>query len=52
MTIEEAKKLATEQIKKIAEEIVSVQPMPNIDLSKVAEHPLWQSFVDKHLKPE
>ncbi len=32
----------------IAEEILSVQPMPNIDLHEVAKHPLWQSFVDKH----
>jgi hypothetical protein len=33
---------------KMAEEIVSVQPMPNIDFEALAEHPLWQSFCQRH----
>lgn len=35
---------------KIAEDLISVQPMPNIDFKSLAKHPLWQSFVDRHTK--
>lgn len=32
----------------VAKEICSVHPMPQIDYKKLAESPLWQSFVDRH----
>lgn len=35
-------------LEQIAKDICSVQPMPNIDYMKLAESPLWQSFVDRH----
>lgn len=34
----------------IAKELVSVQPMPDIDLNELAKHPLWSSFVRRHFK--
>lgn len=52
MDIEEAKKIAAMQVQKIAEELVSVQPMDNVNLSLVAQHPLWSSFVNRHFKKD
>ena len=34
----------------IAKDIVSVQPMPNIDLQALSQHPLWTSFIKRHMK--
>lgn len=34
----------------IANEIISVQPMPNVDWELLAKSPLWDSFVERHLK--
>ena len=34
----------------IAKDIVSVQPMPNIDLEALSQHPLWTSFIKRHMK--
>ena len=37
---------------KIAEELCSVQPMPNnIDFDALANYPLWISFVARHMSP-
>jgi len=33
---------------KIAQDIVDVQPMPNIDLKAIARQPLWQSYWRRH----
>lgn len=35
---------------KIAEDLVSVQPMSNIDFLKLGESWLWKSFVLRHFK--
>ena len=32
----------------VAEEICSVQPMPNIDFDALAQSPLWESYVNRH----
>lgn len=32
----------------IAEELCSVQPMPNIDFDALAQNHLWKSFVARH----
>lgn len=52
MDIEEAKKIVEIQVRKMAEELVSVQPMNDVDLSLVAQHPLWSSFVNRHFKKD
>ncbi|MBT6113987.1 MAG: hypothetical protein HOH03_10295 [Candidatus Marinimicrobia bacterium] len=44
------KKMGKAYTADIAKEFVGVQPMPNIDLMKVAEHPIWQSFWERHTK--
>lgn len=36
---------------KIAEELCSVQPMPNIDFDELANDPVWLSFVARHMNP-
>lgn len=33
----------------IAAEILSVQPMPDLDFHALAQHPLWTSFCSRHL---
>lgn len=43
-----SKKLAEELIRKMAEDIVSVQPMPSIDFDALAQSSLWQSFCNRH----
>lgn len=45
--IEKIRKAYMEEMTK---DILDVQSMPNIDFTKIAEHPLWHSFVERHIK--
>jgi phosphoglycerate dehydrogenase-like enzyme len=50
MTNEELiKALRKTLVEEMISDILSVQPMPDIDRHELAKSPLWHSFVNRHL---